>query len=179
MAKRDRRLKFTTAEYGATLAADEYIMRIAILMPLVAAVLLPGLPAQSSQPVHPQIRGLVLEPETNQPVVGAAIEVYGRESGTSFINGGWKSGASAKAVTDATGAFTVSVSELGSYRIQAKMAGYGPLVSGSLDSAAFSPDGARTVTASGQFFGTDKTARIWDAATGKELTVLRGHESYV
>ena len=41
-------------------------------------------------------------------------------------------------------------------------------------SAAFSPDGARIVTAS-----WDETARIWDAATGKEITVLRGHESEV
>jgi predicted oxidoreductase (fatty acid repression mutant protein) len=41
-------------------------------------------------------------------------------------------------------------------------------------SAAFSPDGSRIVTASG-----DKTARIWDAASGKELTVLRGHENNV
>ena len=39
-------------------------------------------------------------------------------------------------------------------------------------SAAFSPDGSRIVTAS-----ADKTARIWDAATGKEIAVLRGHES--
>jgi hypothetical protein len=38
-------------------------------------------------------------------------------------------------------------------------------------SSAYSPDGSRIVTAS-----WDKTARIWDAATGKEITVLRGHE---
>jgi hypothetical protein len=37
-------------------------------------------------------------------------------------------------------------------------------------SAAFSPDGRRIVTAS-----FDKTARIWDAATGREIAVLRGH----
>jgi eukaryotic-like serine/threonine-protein kinase len=37
-------------------------------------------------------------------------------------------------------------------------------------SAAYSPDGARIVTASG-----DKTSRIWDARTGVELTVLSGH----
>src|SRR5262249_3462956 len=37
-------------------------------------------------------------------------------------------------------------------------------------SAAFSPDGSRIVTAS-----DDKTARIWDAATAKEIAVLRGH----
>jgi hypothetical protein len=41
-------------------------------------------------------------------------------------------------------------------------------------SAAFSPDGSRIVTAS-----ADKTARIWDAATGKEIAVLRGHEDNV
>jgi hypothetical protein len=41
-------------------------------------------------------------------------------------------------------------------------------------SAAFSPDGTRIVTASG-----DKTARIWDAASAKEIAVLRGHESGV
>ena len=40
--------------------------------------------------------------------------------------------------------------------------------------AAFSPDGARIVTASG-----DSTVRIWDATTGTEITILRGHESWV
>lgn len=38
-------------------------------------------------------------------------------------------------------------------------------------SAAFSPDGARIVTASG-----DDTARVWDAATGAEIARLQGHE---
>src|SRR6516162_16684 len=40
--------------------------------------------------------------------------------------------------------------------------------------AAFSPDGSRIVTASG-----DKTARIWDAASAKEIAVLRGHNDAV
>jgi WD40 repeat protein len=41
-------------------------------------------------------------------------------------------------------------------------------------SAAFSPDGSRIVTAS-----SDKTARIWEIATGRELAVLRGHDGDV
>ena len=42
----------------------------------------------------------------------------------------------------------------------------------SVRSAAFSPDGKRIVTASG-----DKTARVWDAATGKPIgEPLRGHD---
>ena len=38
----------------------------------------------------------------------------------------------------------------------------------------FSPDGARVLTAS-----EDNTARLWDAASGQELRVLRGHEDAV
>jgi WD40 repeat protein len=43
-----------------------------------------------------------------------------------------------------------------------------------VQSAAFSRDGTRVVTAS-----HDKTARVWDAATGRELAVLRGHPDEV
>jgi WD40 repeat protein len=40
--------------------------------------------------------------------------------------------------------------------------------------ATFSPDGKRVVTAS-----ADKTARLWDAETGKPIAVLTGHEDMV
>jgi predicted NACHT family NTPase len=40
--------------------------------------------------------------------------------------------------------------------------------------SAFSPDGKRVVTAS-----WDKTARLWDAATGTQIAVLKGHEERV
>jgi WD40 repeat protein len=45
---------------------------------------------------------------------------------------------------------------------------------GELDSADFSPDGRRVLTAS-----RDNTARLWDAATGKEVVILRGHQAHI
>ncbi len=39
---------------------------------------------------------------------------------------------------------------------------------------AFSPEGRRVATASG-----DETARVWDAATGEQLAIFEGHTSYV
>ena len=43
-----------------------------------------------------------------------------------------------------------------------------------MNSAAFSPDGKLIVTAS-----SDKTARVWDVNTGKEILSLVGHTGYV
>jgi hypothetical protein len=43
-----------------------------------------------------------------------------------------------------------------------------------VQSAVFSPDGQRVLTAS-----IDHTARIWDIASGKEIALLRGHEDGV
>jgi len=43
-----------------------------------------------------------------------------------------------------------------------------------VNSAAFSADGKRVVTAS-----ADKTARIWDAENGTEIGVLKGHDREV
>ena len=46
--------------------------------------------------------------------------------------------------------------------------------SGSVSRAAFSDDGKRVVTAS-----EDRTARVWDAESGKEIAVLKGHDDDV
>ncbi len=43
-----------------------------------------------------------------------------------------------------------------------------------ITSAAFSPDGARVLTGS-----WDKTARLWDAATGRAIRAFKGHRSSV
>ena len=45
---------------------------------------------------------------------------------------------------------------------------------GLVESVSFSPDSQRIVSGS-----HDKTMRVWDAASGKELRVLRGHEDWV
>ena len=45
---------------------------------------------------------------------------------------------------------------------------------GPVNSAAFSPDGRRVVTAS-----FDNSARLWDAESGKEIALLKGHTSLV
>ena len=42
----------------------------------------------------------------------------------------------------------------------------------SVNSASFSPDGSRIVTAS-----SDWTARIWDVTSGKEIAILRGRDN--
>jgi WD40 repeat protein len=39
---------------------------------------------------------------------------------------------------------------------------------------AFSPDGQRIVTGSG-----DRTAKVWEAASGRELLTLKGHTSWI
>src|SRR4029077_12939648 len=45
---------------------------------------------------------------------------------------------------------------------------------GAVLSVAFSPDGQRLASGSG-----DKTVRIWDSATGQELFALKGHNDLV
>ena len=51
-------------------------------------------------------------------------------------------------------------------RVQLTLAGH----TDNVNNVAFSPDGTRLATTSG-----DKTAKIWDAKTGKELLTLKGH----
>lgn len=70
------------------------------------------------------IRGVVLDPHTNQPVAGAELELAVRDSGPVVLNGGWKN-ATVSAASDVTGAFTIPVAQPGSYRVQARKQDYG------------------------------------------------------
>jgi hypothetical protein len=85
-----------------------------------------GAPQQSSPtpPPQPQIRGVVLEPGTNQPVADAEILLFAQEPGPIRINGGWKAEPSKKSRTDFSGSFTLSPDNPGPYRIEAKKPGY-------------------------------------------------------
>jgi hypothetical protein len=85
----------------------------------------------------PEIRGMVLQPETNQPVVDAelSLEYFGPERPPMLP----APGAPAQtARTDASGAFSLSVKALGYYRIWAKRDGYVARA----DAGGASPDSA-------------------------------------
>jgi WD40 repeat protein len=76
-------------------------------------------------------------------------------------------GEEASKASPAAAALAAAVSQAG-WRLM--LSGHDFLVS----SALFSRDGARIVTAS-----WDRTARIWDAATGRQITVIGGHADVV
>ena len=51
--------------------------------------------------------------------------------------------------------------------------------SAAVNSVAFSPDGTRVVSASGEYGESDNTVRIWDVASGKEVGASGpGHARY-
>ena len=85
-----------------------------------------GASQQSGQtpPPQPEIRGVVLEAGTNQPVVDAEIELSVQTPGPVKINGGWKADPSRKSRTDYSGAFSLPLDMPGPYRVEAKKPGY-------------------------------------------------------
>jgi hypothetical protein len=95
-----------------------------------------GAPQQNAgtpPPPQPEIRGVVLEPGTNQPVVDAEIELSIQTPGPVKINGGWKTDPSRKSGTDYSGAFRLPLDKPGPYRVEAKKPGYSAPTDGGLN----------------------------------------------
>jgi len=101
-------------------------MRFAILPVLTLALLSTVAPGQSTQHAKAEISGVVLDPTTHEAVAGAEIALFTQEPGSAPVNGGWKADESTRAKTDDDGAFAISPTKLGSYRVQASKPGWGP-----------------------------------------------------
>ena len=78
----------------------------------------------ATPPPAPEIRGIVLEPETNQPVGGAEVLLSIQRAGPIRLNGGWQPDEARKIRTDETGAFRITLDKPGPYRVEAKKPGY-------------------------------------------------------
>jgi len=94
-----------------------------------------GAPQQNAgtPPPQPEIRGVVLEPGTNQPVADAEISLSVQTPGPVKINGGWKADPSRKSHTDYSGAFRMTLDEPGPYRVEANKPGYSAPTIGGLN----------------------------------------------
>lgn len=98
--------------------------RIALILTMVAGAA--ALTPQDASPgQQPEIRGFVVEPETNQPVVDAVVSLYflGAEQPRIMV-GSAMLDVTGTVNTDATGAFTAPLYKVGYYRVQAKKNGY-------------------------------------------------------
>src|ERR1035437_963034 len=84
-------------------------------------------------PSQPEIRGVVLEPGTDQPVADAEISLSVQTPGPVKINGGWKADPSRKSRTDFSGAFRMTLDEPGPYRVEANKPGYSAPATGGLN----------------------------------------------
>jgi protocatechuate 3,4-dioxygenase beta subunit len=78
----------------------------------------------ATPPAQPEIRGVVLEPGSNQPVADAEILLFVQEPGPIKLNGGWKTEPTSKSKTDYSGSFSFPLDTPGQYRVEAKKTGY-------------------------------------------------------
>jgi hypothetical protein len=111
--------------YSHIMSKRHQVTLTAFLLAFLAVAF--GAPQQNAgtpPPPQPEIRGVVLEPATNQPVVDAEIELSVQTPGPVKINGGWKTDPSRKSRTDFSGAFRLPLDKPGPYRVEAKKPGY-------------------------------------------------------
>ena len=90
---------------------------------LAVAVSAAGQSGAPAVPPRPEIRGVVLEPGSNQPVADAEIELSVQTGGPVKLNGGWKLEPGRKGRTDYSGAFRLALDKPGPYRVEAKKPG--------------------------------------------------------
>ncbi len=149
-----------------------------ILQACITALLLLGAPQQKAEAPTPlpEIRGVVLEPGTNAPVVDAEISLFVRQPGPIRINGGWKQDDIRKARTDYSGAFTLQLEQPGAYRVEAKKTGY------AADEEGATPDYAEATLTAEQPAAEVKlylarpgqlTGNVIDEDTGEPIANLR------
>lgn len=93
-------------------------------MPILAVVALATAQQKAPPPPSPEIRGVVLDSGTNQPLADAQISLSVRPPAAVMINGGWKADHSRNLKTDYRGAFTLSFDKPGAYRVEAQKDGY-------------------------------------------------------
>jgi hypothetical protein len=115
---------WTVVAYPHTMSTWQQVACTTFLSAFLAVGFSAPQNAGSPPPQHPEIRGVVLEPGTNQPVVDAEIELSVQTPGPVKINGGWKADPSRKSRTDFSGAFRLPLDNPGPYRVEAKKAGY-------------------------------------------------------
>jgi hypothetical protein len=80
--------------------------------------------SQASAPDSPEIRGVVLEPGTNQPVASAEIALFTQTGDKVKRNGGWKSEPERKTRSDSDGTFHFAPETTGAYRVEASRPGF-------------------------------------------------------
>src|SRR5664280_70127 len=115
---------WTVVAYPHTMSTWQQVAWTTFLSAFLAVGFSAPQNAGSPPPQRAGIRGVVLEPGTNQPVVDAEIELSVQTPGPVRINGGWKADPSRKSRTDFSGAFRVPLDKPGPYRVEAKKAGY-------------------------------------------------------
>jgi hypothetical protein len=105
---------------------DKNWLRCAISLLLAVTVSSIRMPAQDgdAQTGSGEIRGVVVEIGTEQPIAGAGISVVLKQSGPELVDAGWSLESSVKITTDAAGAFAIPMKLPGKYRVEAAKLGY-------------------------------------------------------
>jgi hypothetical protein len=134
-----------------------------------------AMPQRSSSAAVPGVRGTVMNPITHEAIENAEILLTTpREAAPPSVQG--KMDSKLKAITGADGAFSFSLDELGSYRVEARKPGWGPSSSAhDYDEVKLTAEEpvADVVLYLGQFGALNGS--VIDGATGQPIPNFRLH----